>query len=138
MHELSVCLALLDQVQQLARERNAVRITQIVVRIGPLSGVEAPLLRNAYPLAAAGTPAEDAELVVLVADIRVRCNQCGAESAVPANRLLCNACGDFRTSVISGDDLLLERVELETPADHGDNAASKDDQDTSAGQRFGP
>jgi hydrogenase nickel incorporation protein HypA/HybF len=28
------------------------------------------------------------------------------------NRLLCGACGDWHTQVISGDELLLESVEL--------------------------
>jgi hydrogenase nickel incorporation protein HypA/HybF len=30
------------------------------------------------------------------------------------NRLTCAACGDWHTRVISGDELLLESVELET------------------------
>ena len=43
MHELSVCLSLLDQVERIAREHGADRVVRIVLRIGPLSGVEAPL-----------------------------------------------------------------------------------------------
>ena len=62
MHELSVCLSLLDEVKRVARENNAGSVTRIVVKIGPLSGVEPDLLRNAYPIAAAGTIAEEAEL----------------------------------------------------------------------------
>lgn len=115
MHELSVCLALLDKVQQIARENGAVRVSRIVVKLGPLSGVEAPLLSNAYPLAAAGTIAEEAELSIEVVPVRVRCGECEAESDVAMNRLLCPACGGSSTKVISGDDLLLQRVELETP-----------------------
>lgn len=115
MHELSVCIALLDKIQQIAAERGATSVSRIVVKLGPLSGVEAPLLQNAYPLAAAGTVAENAELTIDVAPVRVRCSQCGAESAAEPNRLLCRACGDFRTNIVSGDELLLERVELETP-----------------------
>jgi hydrogenase nickel incorporation protein HypA/HybF len=120
MHELSVCLALVQQLEQIARERNAVAIDRIVLRVGPLSGIETELLRKAYPLAAAGTPAADAELVFNAADIVVRCGECGAESTVPANRLLCSVCGDFRTTLLSGDEMLLQSVELRTgqqPAD---------------------
>jgi hydrogenase nickel incorporation protein HypA/HybF len=74
--------------------------------------VDPQLLRHAYPLAAAGTVAEHAELTIEPADIVVRCSQCGAESQATANRLLCAACGDFRTRVISGDELILQSVEL--------------------------
>ncbi len=115
MHELSVCLALLDKVQQIATEHGATRVTRIEVKLGPLSGVEAPLLENAYPLAAAGTIAESAEFSIDVVPIRVHCSQCDAESEAEANNLICRACGDYRTKVVSGEDLLLQRVELETP-----------------------
>lgn len=117
MHELSVCLSLMQQLEQIASERNSNRVTKITLDIGPLSGVEPELLRNAYPLAAAGTLAENAELVMQVADVVVRCSQCDNETKVPPNKLLCGTCGDFRTRVISGDELTLLRVEL----DHGVN-----------------
>ena len=114
MHELSICNALLDQVEQIARDHDAAIVASIIVKIGPLSGVEPQLLRNAYPLAAAGTLAEHAELLIEEADVVVRCSECGAESAALPNRLLCGHCGDFRTHVISGDEMILQRVELGT------------------------
>lgn len=113
MHELSVCLSLMQQVERIARERNAEKVTKITLNIGPLSGVEPDLLRNAYPLAAAGTVAEDAELVMEIADIVVQCSQCDSETTVMPNKLVCGSCGDFRTRVTSGDELTLMRVELD-------------------------
>ena len=113
MHELSVCMSLLEQVAAIAEERSAVRVTRIELDIGPLSGVEPDLLRNAYPIAASGTIAEHAELLIHVADIVVRCSQCDAETRVRANRLVCGECGDFRTNVRSGDEMILRRLELE-------------------------
>lgn len=112
MHELSVCQALLRQVEDLARTRHALAVTRIVVHIGPLAGVEPGLLEQAYPIARAGTCAEAAELIVERSAVRVRCQCCGAESAVPANRLICPSCGDWRTQLIGGDELLLASVEL--------------------------
>jgi len=117
MHELSICLSLLQQVEQIARERGAVQVVGITLSIGPLSGVEPELLRHAYPLAAAGTVAEDAELIVEIADVVVRCSQCDTETTVVPNKLLCGSCGDFRTRVIAGDELTLMRVELDRQAE---------------------
>ena len=113
MHELSVCLALMEQVRKVAARHDAHRVETIFLKIGPLSGIEAPLLKNAFPIAAAGTVAEDANLVVEQSDIVVRCTQCEAESTVTPNRLLCSRCGDFRTRLVSGDEMLLERLELD-------------------------
>ena len=112
MHEYSVCMALLEQVERIAREPRARRVERIVLQLGPLSGVEAPLLEHAWPLAAAGSIAVDAELVIETAPVRVRCTQCGAESEAQANRLLCASCGDYRTQLISGDEMLLANLEL--------------------------
>jgi hydrogenase nickel incorporation protein HypA/HybF len=112
MHELSVCIAMMEQVRRIAREHNAERVEQIVLRIGPLAGVEAALLESAFPLAAAGTVAEGAELVIKASPVVVKCITCGAESTATPNRLLCGRCSDFRTRVVSGEEMLLEKLEL--------------------------
>ena len=58
------------------------------------------------------TGAENAELEIEPAEIVVRCSQCGAESKARANRLLCGECGDYRTNLVSGDEMILKRVEM--------------------------
>jgi len=113
MHELSVCLSVLDQVRSIARERGAARATRVEVTVWPLSGVESELLRNAWPIATAGSLAAEAELVIEDAPIVVHCDACGADSRPPQNRLACPVCDDFRTTLVSGDEMILQRVELE-------------------------
>lgn len=113
MHELSICQSLINQVENIALERNAQCVTSIVIGVGPLSGVEAQLLKNAYPIASAGTIAEHAEIIIEHLPIRVKCNQCDSESEALPNKLICKQCGDWRTTLISGDELLLMSVELE-------------------------
>ena len=116
MHEMAISLALIEQVERIAADHGARGVSVIRVSIGPLSGVEADLLERAFPLAAAGTRAEGARLDIEPVDVVVRCGQCGAESPARANRLLCAECGDYRTHVVSGDEMLLQRVELDVPA----------------------
>jgi hydrogenase nickel incorporation protein HypA/HybF len=45
----------------------------------------------------------------------VHCKDCGAESDAAPNRLLCAACGGWRTRLISGDEMLLANLELTIP-----------------------
>lgn len=127
MHELALCQALMNQVESIATERNASCVVSIVVGMGPLSGVEAQLLKHAYPVASAGTVAEGAELVIEDLPVRVKCTQCGHESDVLPNKLVCKHCGDWRTSLLSGDELMLMRVELETAAEHPDKPGGADE-----------
>lgn len=114
MHELAVCQALIAQVQEIAEQHGARGVKAIRLLIGPLSGVEAGLLEHAYPLASAGTIGEDAELLIDHLPVRVKCQQCGTESDAEINRLICARCGDYRTQLISGDEMLLASVELIT------------------------
>jgi hydrogenase nickel incorporation protein HypA/HybF len=115
MHEFSVCLALLDEVDRVARTADATAVRSIVLRIGPLSGVEPDLLTRAFDVARRGTVAETAVLVVDVIRVRVRCTECGSESETAPNRLLCSRCGGYRTRVIAGDELVLSAVEMDVP-----------------------
>jgi hydrogenase nickel incorporation protein HypA/HybF len=114
MHELAVCQALIGQVERIARERAARRVLSVTVAVGPLSGVEPKLLEHAYPLAAAGTVAGAATLVVETVPVRVLCRSCRHESEAAPNRLLCGSCNDWKVDVIAGDEMLLQRIEIET------------------------
>ena len=111
MHELSVCQNLVMQVERIAREQNA-RVSSITIKIGPLSGVEAALVEQAYPLAVAGTCLSAARLIIDSLPVRVHCRICKQDTVAAPNRMLCAHCGDWRTELLSGDELLLSSVEL--------------------------
>ena len=113
MHELSVCLALRKQVERVAAEHGARRVERIRLQIGPLSGIEPALLEKAFPLAAAGTVADAALLDIETGPVVVRCTRCDSETEVLPNRLLCGQCGDFRTRVIRGEEMLLQSMDLD-------------------------
>jgi hydrogenase nickel incorporation protein HypA/HybF len=89
---------------------------RIELRIGPLSGVEPHLVEQAFPIASAGTVAADAELVIDSLPVMVRCAECGSTTSVLPNRLVCASCGDWHTTLVSGDELELYRVELMSSA----------------------
>ncbi|MDJ0957213.1 MAG: hydrogenase maturation nickel metallochaperone HypA [Arenicellales bacterium] len=112
MHELAVCQALLQQVEQTARQHAVSEVTKVVLRIGPLSGIELPLLQQAFTVARRGTIADKADLVAEELPVRIRCTRCRTESTVSASRLLCMVCGDWRTRLISGDEMVLASIEM--------------------------
>nr|VFK50175.1 MAG: hydrogenase nickel incorporation protein HypA/HybF [Candidatus Kentron sp. TC]VFK59010.1 MAG: hydrogenase nickel incorporation protein HypA/HybF [Candidatus Kentron sp. TC] len=113
MHEFSVCQALIRQIESIAKNHDARAVKRVVPQIGPLSGVEIPLVEQAFPFAAAGTLARDAALIIESAPVIVRCRVCGAENETQPNRLSCAACGDIRTRLISGDQMMLMRLKME-------------------------
>jgi hydrogenase nickel incorporation protein HypA/HybF len=125
MHELSICQQIMTQVNEIAMQNQAESVESITLQLGPLSGVEAPLLKQAFPFAAAQSVAENAELIIEQLPIVIHCQTCGTESQATANKLICSQCGDYHTELLSGDEMLLASVEL-TRAENLDNRFKKE------------
>jgi hydrogenase nickel incorporation protein HypA/HybF len=112
MHELAICQALLDEVERVALAHHAERIFGVHIRCGALAGVEPELLHRAYEVARAGTLADGAALTIEDSPVRVYCPRCKREGPAPAQRLVCSTCGEWRTEVVAGDELVLMSVDL--------------------------
>lgn len=112
MHELSIALALIEQLEELAKQHHASRVESLQVECGPLSGVEPELLTQAFLLAKEGTVAQQAQLEILVSELQIHCPDCHHTFSATPNDLLCPACGSFVTKLVQGDGLILRHVEL--------------------------
>lgn len=64
MHEMSIALALIEQAEKVARERNARAIPGISVVIGRLSGTDPDALRAVFELASEESLAAGASLEI--------------------------------------------------------------------------
>lgn len=117
MHELAICQSLLRDVERAAAAHDAVAVKKVVVAIGPLSGVEGPLLVRAFEIARLATIARHATLTVEAMPVTIRCPACGGESEVPPNALTCPRCGAWAVTLSTGNELLLKRIEIETGSD---------------------
>ena len=87
VHELAVCQGLINEAERIARDEGASQVDNIVLSIGPLSGVEPPLLERAFEIARMGTMAENAELEIQSGAIVVKCRICGNSGEASSNRL---------------------------------------------------
>ena len=113
MHEYSIVSALLARVEAEARAHDAEAVHRIRVQIGELSGVEKELLESAYELARERTLCEKAELEIVTVPARWTCSSC--KSTIPKGAVLrCLVC-DLPAQLTEGDEILLERVEMEVP-----------------------
>jgi hydrogenase nickel incorporation protein HypA/HybF len=112
MHELAVCDGLIRQVCAVAAEHKATRVTRIALQVGPLSGIEAPQLAQAFTIAGCGSVAEDAELEIEIPPIRVWCEACGVETEAAVNRIVCGQCGGWRVELRSGNEMILKSLQL--------------------------
>jgi hydrogenase nickel incorporation protein HypA/HybF len=113
MHEYSIVQALIERVDVEARARGATGVHRLSVRIGELSGVEVELLSTAYDTFRARTICEGAELDLQIVPARWACPDCGGSIAHGAV-LTCPSCA-LPARLVQGDEILLDRIEMEVP-----------------------
>jgi len=116
MHELSVAQALIEELEGAARAENASAVTRLTVAVGALSGVEPEALKLAFPLAAEGTLAQQAELTVESVPAEVHCPECGATTPPDFPVMACCNCGSSEVEIESGRELLIRSIELSVPS----------------------
>jgi hydrogenase nickel incorporation protein HypA/HybF len=85
-------------------------LSGVTVTIGPMSGVVADSLQFGFEVASKGTPAEGAELEIVVVPLVVRCEVCEADLEIHDAAVL--RCPDCRgsVSVVSGNETLVTSV----------------------------
>ncbi len=105
--------ALLEQVEALARQEGAQRITRIRLRVGRFSTAVPELLKSAFEILRQGSLAEEAELELWVEPARVRCAACGYEYEPEDLPFVCPRCGAWGGELLQGRDLVIESVDLE-------------------------
>jgi hydrogenase nickel incorporation protein HypA/HybF len=112
MHELTICQSLLAEVERIVSQNGAVEAAEIIVQVGPLSGVEPGLLQRTFQMARIGTVAARAALKIETGPVVVWCGACDRETTVVPNALLCGDCGGWKVRLRAGDELLLKRLFL--------------------------
>jgi len=110
MHELAIAESILAIVERHAAGR---KVVEVEVTVGHLRQVVPSALEFAFELAAHGTVAEGATLVLDTIPAAGRCRTCGEHSTFAAFPLACAACGGWDIEVTQGQELQVEALELE-------------------------
>ncbi|MFG2562431.1 hydrogenase maturation nickel metallochaperone HypA [Streptomyces sp. NPDC048496] len=119
MHEMSIAMAVVDQVEEVAQAGGAASVGSVRLQVGELAGVVPDALSFCFGLACAGTVLEGAELVVEPVAARARCEPCAAEWAVGMPpRLCCPVCGEPTAELLSGRELQIVSVHWQDGPEH--------------------
>lgn len=111
MHEYSLIQALVERVEQEARVRGAVSVHRLSVRIGEVAGVDVGLFTTAYDTFRERTICAGADLDVRVVPAQWACPRC--DTPIERGRpLRCPECNE-PARLMSGDEIMLDRIELE-------------------------
>jgi hydrogenase nickel incorporation protein HypA/HybF len=113
MHEYSIVEALVERVEREARARNAAAVHRLSVRIGVLSGVDVELLETAFATFSERTICHNAALHIERVSARWQCPEC-LQDVRAGSLLRCVEC-DAPARLASGDEIVLDRIEMEVP-----------------------
>ena len=112
MHEYSIVQSLLDSCEENAKANNSTKVTKVVVKIGVLSGVEPDLLQIAFDTFKEKTICEDAEFIMNIQPVVIKCKECGEESTLDKHQYSCPKCEAIDITILDGEDMFLMQLEL--------------------------
>ncbi len=113
MHELSIAQSIIDIVTQHLPNNNHTHVKSVIIRIGKLSNVLPDSLSFCFEAIIKDTNFEKTELVIKIIPITIECKHCGKVSETESYNFSCPSCESTNISVISGNDLNVEEIELE-------------------------
>jgi hydrogenase nickel incorporation protein HypA/HybF len=113
MHELSIAMALMEQVEEVRLANGGGKVIAVDVKVGAWQLVVPEILSGYFDQLAEGTPLEAAEIRIESVEATARCKECSEEFSVEDNFLVCPECGALGCTLLSGDELYLAGVELD-------------------------
>lgn len=119
MHELSIAMSMIEQIEQAAAKHRGPggrsRVLSAQVRIGVLSGVDTEALKFAWEIARAGTVLADTQLEIEKVALLARCSACGKTYSPEIQSLFCPDCVTPVQDILAGRELELAALELDSP-----------------------
>lgn len=111
MHEMSIALAVVEQVEEAPRDECCQAVDSVWLQVGELAGVVPEALHFCFSLACADTVLDGAELHIDPVPARARCGPCEREWATGMPpQLCCPLCGGATADLLSGRELQIARV----------------------------
>jgi hydrogenase nickel incorporation protein HypA/HybF len=88
-------------------------VRKVDVRVGALQLVSPESLELSFQSASEGTLAQSAALRIQDVPARLRCKQCRVVTIVRQPPFQCERCSSASVEIVSGDEVLVDAVELE-------------------------
>jgi hydrogenase nickel incorporation protein HypA/HybF len=114
VHELSFAESIVDIIHQSVPKDELEDVRIVRLKIGVLSGVVADSLDFCFTAISAQTPLAQARLEIEQIPFAVLCNSCRKTFVNDIGYVVCPDCGGVETTVVSGRELQVTEIELDT------------------------
>ena len=110
---MSIAQSLIGLVESEAEKEGFKRVLEIRLRMGEFSGIIPDCLREFFPIAARGSCAEGAGLVIESVPASFKCLDCGYEGAVDRKLARCPLCGSESLKMTAGREFYVDSLKVE-------------------------
>jgi hydrogenase nickel incorporation protein HypA/HybF len=118
MLEISVCQSILKAVVEEFPEVQMDQIREIHLKAGILNCLEPHILQKLFKKMIKGTDLEYAALIVEQPPVVADCDVCGSQFPAVHNVFNCLHCGSSSTTIISGNELEINKIIIEEYSCH--------------------
>lgn len=110
MHEMSIVVSLMEQLERIAAEQGLVQIAAVEVVCGELKQVVPEAFIAAFEAVTEGTVAHGASLELVEEPMRALCGACETRYEPAIDDFQCPHCGAAEPEIIAGGDIVLRSV----------------------------
>ena len=104
MHELSLAAEVIDLASREALKNEIRSVSEIVIEVGDLSGVEADIFQSALGMIVKNTILEHAALRLIRINGKGKCNACNKEFEMKSRIDVCPDCSCFPSEISGGQE----------------------------------
>ncbi len=117
MHEMSIVRRMMAELMRIAQENNARKIANVNLKVGKMSGIAVDFLQSAFDTLKTEYPIlSSAKIIIKETPLIYGCNNCKntfeiTDGLSPSS---CPECKSHNLKLVSGEELQIENLELET------------------------
>ena len=113
MHEFGIAQTIFAEVCNETKKRNISSVKSIILEVGKIAAIVPDALEFSFETITKGTFLESTNLIIKEIPFKAKCEQCGDIFEVEDFNLLCPECGNRQCELVSGDELVIKRLEVE-------------------------
>ncbi|MBQ7168422.1 MAG: hydrogenase maturation nickel metallochaperone HypA [Synergistaceae bacterium] len=114
MFEFTLTNSVNNALQRLCRDTGWRKVRRVMVKVGGVRNVNPELMAFIFSAVSKDTPAEGALLSVMLLPVTLKCHSCGRISTREDSDFVCPLCGSKNVQILSGLELNIEALEVES------------------------
>lgn len=114
MHELSLAMSVREIVEDAAEQNNSQKVNEVNIVVGEFSSVSVEALEFAMEVAKKDTVFENARINIRSIKTILSCSDCNGETTMDDFVFRCGSCGSGAVTIVSGDRMYVESIDIET------------------------